>query len=59
MKKFSIISLIILLILFTAFIKNKTKRIDDEIFLVKENIKTKTAIFFIIWNQNFLFQLND
>ena len=39
MKKFSIVSLILLLILLTAFIKNSTKRIDDEIFLVKENIR--------------------
>ena len=45
MKKFSIISLIILLILFTAFIKNSTKRIDDEIFLVKENIRSLTKNF--------------
>ena len=39
MKKFSIISLIISLILFTAFIKNSTKRIDDEIYSLKENIR--------------------
>jgi hypothetical protein len=39
MKKFSTISSILLLILITAFIKNSTKRIDDEIFLVKENIR--------------------
>ena len=39
MKKFSTISSILLLILLTAFIKNSTKRIDDEIFLVKENIR--------------------
>ena len=45
MKKFSIISLILLLILFTAFIKNSTKRIDDEIFLVKENIRILTKNF--------------
>ena len=45
MKKFLIISLIILLILFTAFIKNSTKRIDDEIFLVKENIRSLTKNF--------------
>ena len=32
-------SLILFLILFTAFIKNSTKRIDDEIFIVKENIR--------------------
>ena len=39
MKKFSIILLIFLLIFFTAFIKNSTKRIDDEIFTTKENIR--------------------
>ena len=38
MKKFSIISLIFLLILFTAQIKNSTKKIEDEIFTVKENL---------------------
>ena len=39
MKKLLIISLILFLILFTAFIKNSTKRIDDEIFSIKENIR--------------------
>ena len=39
MKKFLIITLILSLILFTAFIKNSTKRIDDEIFTTKENIR--------------------
>ena len=39
MKKFSIIFLILFLILFTAFIKNSTKRIDDQIFSIKENIR--------------------
>ena len=39
MKKFSIITLIISLILFTAFIKNSTKRIDDEIFTNNESIR--------------------
>ena len=37
MKKFFAISIIIFLILFTALIKNSTKRIDDEIFITKEN----------------------
>ena len=40
MKKFSVIFLILFLILFTAFIKNSTKRIDDEIFAIKENIRS-------------------
>ena len=39
MKKFFAISIIIFLILFTALIKNSTKRIDDEIFSLKENIR--------------------
>ena len=39
MKKFFVISLIIFLILFTAIIKNSTKRIDDQTFSVKENIR--------------------
>ena len=37
MKKFIIIFFTMFLILFTALIKNSTKRIDDEIFIVKEN----------------------
>ena len=39
MKKFFAISLILLLVLFTALIKNSTKRMDDEIFIVRENIR--------------------
>jgi len=39
MKKYSIIFLIFFLIFFTAFIKNSTKRIDDEIFTNKEKIR--------------------
>ena len=39
MKKFFFISLILSLIFFTAFIKNSTKRIDDEIYIIKENIR--------------------
>jgi len=39
MKKFFFISLILSLIFFTAFIKNSTKRIDDEIYVIKENIR--------------------
>jgi len=38
MKKFSIISLILFLILFTALIKNSTKKIEDEIFNVQESL---------------------
>ena len=39
MSKFSVILLIISLILSTALIKNSTKRLDDEIFVLKENIR--------------------
>ena len=39
MRKFSVIFLIIFLILFTAVIKNSTKRIDDQIFVTRENIR--------------------
>ena len=39
MKKYLVIFLIFFLILSTAIIKNSTKRIDDEIFAIKENIK--------------------
>ena len=39
MKKISVILLILFLILFTAFIKNSTKRIEDQIFSTKENIR--------------------
>jgi|TARA_B100001093_G_C26355523_1_gene812177 hypothetical protein len=38
MKKLSVISLILFLILSTAIVKNSTKRIDDEIFVKEENI---------------------
>tara|TARA_B100001057_G_scaffold348342_1_gene349683 strand:+ start:817 stop:1122 length:306 start_codon:yes stop_codon:yes gene_type:complete len=39
MKKLSVIFLILFLILFTALIKNSTKRVDDQIFATKENIR--------------------
>ena len=38
MKKILTISLIFLLILITSFIKNSTKKIDEELFSLKENI---------------------
>ena len=40
MKKFSVIFLIFSLILFTAIIKNSTKRINDIIFISEENIRS-------------------
>ena len=39
MSKILVVLLIIFLILSTALIKNSTKRIDDEIFVLKENIR--------------------
>ena len=40
MKKFSIVILIFFLILSTAIIKNSTKRMDDDIFVSQENIRS-------------------
>ena len=39
MKKFIVIIFIFLLIFATAIIKNSTKKIEDEIFAVKESLK--------------------
>ena len=39
MKKFGLAVIIFLLVLSTAIIKNTTKQIEDEIFIVKENIR--------------------
>ncbi len=39
MKKFLIFFIILPLILLTAFIKNSTKRIDDQIYMIKEDIR--------------------
>ena len=39
MKKFSVILIIFFLVLITAIIKNSTKKIDDEIFITKENLR--------------------
>ena len=38
MKKFIVFFSILFLILLTAFIKNSTKKIEDEIFTLKENL---------------------
>tara|TARA_Y100000389_G_C17191090_1_gene378876 strand:+ start:104 stop:412 length:309 start_codon:yes stop_codon:yes gene_type:complete len=45
MKKILTICLILFLILFTAFIKNSTKRIDDDIFTKNVNIRDLTKDF--------------
>ena len=39
MKKFSVILLILSLIIFTAFVKNSTKKIEDKIFVLQENLR--------------------
>tara|TARA_B100000161_G_C33272717_1_gene290674 strand:+ start:201 stop:509 length:309 start_codon:yes stop_codon:yes gene_type:complete len=39
MKKFLLFFIILPLILLTAFIKNSTKRIDDQIYATKEDIR--------------------
>ena len=38
MKKVNIVIIIVLLIFVTTFIKNSTKKIDEEIYLTKENV---------------------
>ena len=39
MKKIGLVSVIFLLILFTAIIKNTTKKIEDDLFTIKENLR--------------------
>tara|TARA_B100000674_G_C37729570_1_gene863691 strand:+ start:434 stop:736 length:303 start_codon:yes stop_codon:yes gene_type:complete len=39
MKKTLTIFLILFLILFTAIVKNSTKKIDEDIFVIKENLR--------------------
>ena len=39
MKKFPVILTIFFLVLITTIIKNSTKKIDDEIFITKENLR--------------------
>ena len=43
MKKILLVIFIFLLILITSLVKNSTKKIEDEIFLVKENIRLLRA----------------
>ena len=40
MKKFLVIFSILFLILTTALVKNSTKKIDDEIFVIEENLRS-------------------
>ena len=43
MSKFFIILFILFLILSTAIVKNSTKRIDDETFVLRENFPSRSA----------------
>ena len=45
MKKFALALVIFLLVLSTAIIKNTTKKIEDEIFTAKENIRVLKSEF--------------
>ena len=39
MKKIGLVSLIFILILFTAIIKNTAKQIEDELYTIRENLR--------------------
>ena len=55
MKKLILIIPILLLILITSFIKNSTKKIEDEIFIVNENIRLlKVELGDILLEYNYL-----
>jgi len=55
MKKTILILSIFILILITTLVKNSTKKIEDEIFLVKENIRLlKSELGDILLEYNYL-----
>ena len=55
MNKFLIILSIFLLIIFTTITKNSTKRLEDKIFLAKEDIKVlKEKYALVLLDYNFL-----
>ncbi|MBT4709505.1 MAG: cell division protein FtsL [Flavobacteriaceae bacterium] len=55
MKKLILIIPILILILITSFIKNSTKKIEDEIFIVNENIRLlKVELGDILLEYNYL-----
>ena len=55
MKKIALVSVIFLLILFTAIIKNTAKQIEDELFTVNENLRElKTEYENILLEHNYL-----
>ena len=45
MKKFALAAMIFILILSTAIVKNTTKKIEDQIFTTKENIRVLKSEF--------------
>ena len=45
MKKFALAAIIFILILSTAIVKNTTKKIEDQIFTTKENIRVLKSEF--------------
>ena len=45
MKKFLIVFSVLFLILLITFIKNSTKKIEDEVFVLEENIRVKKKEF--------------
>ena len=45
MKKFAVAAMIFILILSTAIVKNTTKKIEDQIFTTKENIRVLKSEF--------------
>ena len=55
MKKIIAFTIIIILILATSIVKNSTKEIEDQIFVVKENIRSlKTELSDVLLEYNFL-----
>ena len=55
MKKIILVLSIFLLIIITSLVKNSTKKIEDEIFLVKENIRLlKSELGDILLEYNYL-----
>ena len=45
MKKFALATVILFLVISTAIIKNTTKKIEDEIFTAKENVRVLESEF--------------
>ena len=58
MKKFALAAMIFILVLSTAIIKNTTKKIEDQIFTAKENIRVLKSEFEFLKNKLEFYQLN-